>query len=230
MKILFAATAALGVSAAFAADDPRVLSAVELKERAAKPVIIVAPTYPEAAVREGREGTVDVAGTVSAGGILEDAKMTGASDDFIAAVREVMPFWRFTPLYGVDDCEPKPAPGAVRVWFEMKGGKPAISVSRGTAPTAGPEGSELPRELKALKRIEPRYPQAAIRAGRAGDVEALVLIDDKGDVKSVTIVPSTTPALFGEEVAHALRQWKFEPPAGGKPVCASYDIQFRLHG
>ena len=219
----------MGFSAmAVAAKDPRVLSLVELKERAARPVIIVAPTYPEAAVREGREATVDVTGTVNADGILEGATMSGAAEEFLGAVRDVIPYWRFTPLYG-DECQPKPAAGAIRVWFELKRGKPAISVSRGQGSVVDEPAREATAVLKVVKRVEPEYPHRAIRAGRQGDVEALALVDENGDVKSVTIIPSTTPPLFGDTVAEALKQWKFAPPPGGKPVCAYYEVDFRLH-
>jgi TonB family protein len=226
MKIFFLMPIAFA-GAAFAADEPKLFTEAEMKARAAQPVVIVAPTYPAAAARDRVEGTVDVHGLVLSDGNFDLKRVEGERDDLKAAVKDVIELWRFVPGYG-EDCSPRPVEAQLRVWFEMKDGKPSISISRPVKTPEPPRLDEAAGTLKAVKRSDPAYPPAAIRANKQGKVEALLLVGEEGDVKRVEIVPSTTHQIFSNEVAKALSKWKFEPRPGGKSVCAIYTVVFSL--
>ena len=212
---------------ALAQRDPRVLTDVEMKSRAAAPVVIVAPKYPTAALQEKIEGTVDVRGLVLSDGNFDLKQLEGEREDFKSAVKDVIELWRFVPGYG-EDCSPRPVESQLRVWFELGDGKPKISVSRATKTPDPPALEDADRSLKAVTRVDPQYPYGAIRAGVQARVEALMLVTEEGEVRRVEIVPSTTHRVFNEEVTRALSRWKFQPRPGGKSVCAIYEINFRL--
>ena len=215
--------------AAFAADEPKPFSEAEMKARAAQPVVIVAPAYPEAAAKEKIEGTVDVFGLVLADGNFDLKRLEAGREDMKTAVKDVIELWRFVPGYG-EDCSPRPVEAQLRIWFEMKDGKPSISVSRATATPKPPQPVEELARMHVVERVDPRYPQQAVRAGKQGDIEALMLVGDDGNVKRVEIVPSTTPKIFADEVARAMAKWKYAPRPGGKPVCLIHTVNFRLRG
>ena len=210
----------------------RVVTAEDMRAQAARPLMIVPPVYPKEAVDAKVEGIVDMLGTVLPDGRFEVRSYEAAPDreDFKAAVRDVVGHWLLSPAYG-SDCRPVAIEGAIRVWFEIKPWPKGatISVSRNTVPPAVPSPEGLDKvKLVAVKRVEPHYPEAAIRAGRDGDVEAYMRISADGEVEEVITAPSRAPIQFDNEVKYALARWKFEPRPGQPPICAFYDIHFRL--
>lgn len=218
------------LSAAVArADSPVVvLTDVALQQRAAKPMGIIAPTFPPAALAEKVTGTVDVIGDIGEDGKMRVTRMEAAPDreDFKAAVRDVIGLWRFSPRYE-QDCKPHATPGQVRIWFEMKEGKPAISVSRPLVSddTSPPEPEKI---LKAIRRTIPKYPMAAVRAGVDGRIDAYVRVTPEGEVDSLEIAPNLLPVQFERAVRDAVYWWKFEPRPGGKTVCGYDEFVFTL--
>jgi TonB family protein len=60
-----------------------------------------------------------------------------------------------------------------------------------------------------IKRVEPQYPEAALREHALGDAVLTARIDKNGDVESVNVVsgdPMLAPAA-----AEAVKQWKYKP-------------------
>jgi TonB family protein len=217
----------LAASAAHAS-DPRIVTEVEMQQRAARPVAIVAPQYPPAALQAKVEGTVDIFGTIKPDGHMRVERLEGSPEreDFKAAVTEVIGLWKLEPAYHAD-CRPHETPGQVRVWFELKEGQPAISVSRGVLPES-PRPPPESAALKVVKRVDPVYPRAGVYAGVQGTVEAFMEVGASGEVTNVEIVPNALPYQFDNAVVKALKQFRFEPLADAKPACAAYTINFRL--
>ena len=228
-SIVIAAASMLTAMAANAAGDPQVLSASEMKALAGRPVVIVAPKYPPDAEKEHVEATVDVIGVVAADGqfLVNRLEAVPDRDDFKQAVLDVVSYWKLVPSYGLLDCEPQLAEAQVRVWFEFKKGRSVISVSRSVPSPA--EANVMRANMKAVKRVEPKYPAYGIRQEMQGRIEALVLIGEDGDVKDVRIAPTALHAVFGNSVRSALQQWKFDPRPGQGALCTYYEINFRLH-
>jgi protein TonB len=63
---------------------------------------------------------------------------------------------------------------------------------------------------QVIKRVEPKYPEIARKAGIEGKVFVKVLVDTLGNVATVEILKSTNP-IFVEPAVNAAKQWKFKP-------------------
>lgn len=210
---------------------PRVMSEAELAEGAARVVMFVPPDYPPAALRENVEATVDVVGTVRPDGRLEVARMEASVEraEFRKAIEEVAKFWLFRPSYD-RQCRPREVEGRLRIWFEIKEGKPAISISVPRVDRAAVEArSPIERgTIKVVHRVEPRFPREAQNRGMTGAVEALMRVAPSGVVEEVVIVPGVHAKVFGPAVAEALSQWRYAPRDG--PVgCYQSEIVFNLN-
>lgn len=94
--------------------------------------LVVAPLYPTSLAVEGVTGSVSANLRVSPKGeLLEILSIASTPNqpEFVAAVRTVLPRWRFRKE--VDErCEPRESMGWLRVFFNMKDGRPRVSVSR----------------------------------------------------------------------------------------------------
>ena len=90
---------------------------------------------------------------------------------------------------------------------------------------------EHPKDApKVLKRVNPRYPEAARVARTAGLVKMDVLIDARGHVVEVKVL-SGAPNGLTEAAVTAARQWKFKPLVrDGKawPVLFPVVMSFKL--
>jgi TonB family protein len=228
IKRASAAAVAMFFVAVANADEARPIGDDELAARAAQITVIVPPDYPATALRDSIEATVDVHGTVRADGHLDVSRIKAVPDreDFRAAVTEVVRFWLFRPLYDAT-CHAMDVEGQVRVWFEIKEGKPAISISvppKEKVEEITPSDASL---YRAVRRVNPAYPGSALRAGREGSVEALLHVADSGEVEEVVIVPGRDSGVFGPAIVNALRRWRF--PAVERPFhCFTYNVIFRI--
>jgi TonB family protein len=80
---------------------------------------------------------------------------------------------------------------------------------------------------KASRRVLPRYPPLAKKAGMTGLVRVHVVVDERGRV--VEVSSSEGPALLKQVAEEAARQWFFEGIAGpGQPVRFTGYIDFNF--
>jgi TonB family protein len=190
--------------------------------------LFVAPQYPPGAAGEGIQATVDVIGMVREDGTLGPTRLEvkPEREDFRKAVEEVMAFWILYPKYD-DTCHYTPVEGQVRVWFEIKDGKPIVSFSMPRRKEAAPLPGAPAEIYRAIRKTEIRYPYAARREGREGTVVALLHVPDTGEVERIAFVPGRHNEDFSSEVYEGLKRWKF--PATPRPLhCFEYTIEFRL--
>lgn len=110
----------------------------------------------------------------------------------------------------------------------------------GEGPPGGPPGggSGTPgpvmrhhTDLVPLKRVEPRFPEAARSFARGEErCTVRVVVDEHGEPAQVT--PRTCPVLFQRAAIEAAEQWRWAPYlVDGQPSRAGFDLQFvfRLH-
>jgi TonB family protein len=110
----------------------------------------------------------------------------------------------------------------------------ALPKADGTTPaTAAPPTKDQPLSnfgllnAKASRRVLPRYPPLAKKAGIVGLVRVHVVVDESGKV--VEISGSEGPALLKQVAEDAARQWYFEGIAGpGQPVRFTGYIDFNF--
>lgn len=112
----------------------------------------------------------------------------------------------------------------------------------GIGATACPEGARCEglgsgpleighSELEILDRADPRFPEAARRAGYTDErCDAAVSIGRDGRVYDVKV--SRCPVVFHREVERALSRWRFAPVTtdAGAPVEARTRIRVRFRG
>lgn len=85
------------------------------------------------------------------------------------------------------------------------------------------------KSLKPVKKVIPLYPEDLKEEGIAGEVAIMVIIDEKGKVKTPSVFRSLHPELDNLAL-EAVRQWKFEPYIYGKnpiPVPSFLSVIFK---
>ena len=168
---------------------------------------VVEPAYPKALLAAGKGGHVDITGTVSPVGELENATYTPdspASQAFVEPLREVVPFWKFDSETD-DKCRPVTKEVTTRMFFEVVDGKPKVSVTQAIAQKAKPE-------MRPIKRVRPDYPRRPQAAGHESTVYASAEITPEGNVASTQAWPypsHLSGTIFRDTVQGALMQWQF---------------------
>jgi protein TonB len=98
--------------------------------------------------------------------------------------------------------------------------------------TAPPDFVPFEKEPTAVKKVEPKYPDLALRAGLEGNVFVKVWVDKEGKVRKVVLLKSDAP-IFEEAAMTAAKQWVFTPAVmqkGPVSVWVSIPFRFRLTG
>ncbi len=98
--------------------------------------------------------------------------------------------------------------------------------------TAPPDFVPYEKEPTVVKKVEPKYPDLALRAGLEGNVFVKVWVDKEGKVRKVVLLKSDAP-IFEEAAMAAAKQWIFTPAVmqkGPVSVWVSIPFRFRLTG
>jgi len=98
----------------------------------------------------------------------------------------------------------------------------------------GPPPDFVPyeKEPTVVRRVEPKYPDIALRAGLEGNVFVKVWVDKEGKVRKVVILKSDAE-IFNQSAEDAAKQWVFTPAVmqkGPVSVWVSIPFKFRLTG
>lgn len=213
------------------ADDPKEWLSIKL---------VVSPTYPPAHLAAGKTGHVDVQLRLDEfGKVVEVKKVEATPMDaaFEMAAREVLKFWLFKPPVS-EQCVPIASDGNVRLWFEIRDGKPAISVSSLPDPTAKPREQAAWRPMINYRQMAAsvRYPYAARRLDAQGDLFSIMTVDAgtgevmDAEVSHAVVSHGNAKQHFRDEIVRALMRGRFEPrPAEtGKRFKACIEFKFRL--
>lgn len=92
------------------------------------------------------------------------------------------------------------------------------------------EAGDVDEEARALKAVNPVYPERAKKLGIAGYVKVYMVIDVHGDVTGANVL-SVNPQGYGfeGEALKAIRAWKFEPAKlGNYPVAQKATKEFKF--
>jgi protein TonB len=88
------------------------------------------------------------------------------------------------------------------------------------------------KEPTVVKKVEPKYPEIALRAGLEGNVFLKVWVDKEGKVRKAVILKSDAE-IFNQAAQEAAQQWVFTPAVmqkGPVSVWVSIPFRFRLQG
>ncbi|MCK9181350.1 MAG: energy transducer TonB [Fibrobacteraceae bacterium] len=92
------------------------------------------------------------------------------------------------------------------------------------------EAGDVDEEARALKEVNPSYPDRAKKLGVAGYVKVYLVIDVYGNVSEAHVL-TVEPAGYGfeAEALKAIRSWKFEPAKlGHYPVAQKATKEFKF--
>lgn len=217
---------ALGLSAAgqAAGAEPE----LTIPPRAATPVAVITPDFPAGATLPAGGVRVDVEGTVAPDGrfLARSLRTEGDFPNFVAAVAEVLPGWRFEPAVDEQACAPVASASHLSVWFERSDSAPRILVSRPTD-----ESTPMPLPAYTLGRA-PRIDYPFGMEGVEGGVKVLIQVRPDGGVASVKVRTSFPPGAFDHTaVSHAARtrvMWDDAEPEGN--LCLQREYVFCFEG
>ena len=186
------------------------------------------PVYPQAARREGWEGTVVLRITVGAGGDVKNVK-TQTSSGFSAldeSAAQSVKRWRFDPAKDGEFRIATMVDLPIRFDLDEYG----IQSSR-EEPEPEPEPEPAPEKKPArlVKSARPPYPQTARQQGWEGTVMLRMTIGTGGDVEDVTIKESSGFSELDESAAQSVKSWQFEPAKlGDDPISSAVDLPVRF--
>ncbi len=176
----------------------------------------VNPVYPEEALRQKIEGKVVIEATTDEKGNVVAAKVLPAKNPqplleeaALAAVKQ----WKYEPF--LIDGKAKGMIFTVTMNFALNKEKKAALIL-----------GDSKRRPKILKKVNPVYPEEAVRQKIEGKVLIGATCDEKGDVVAAKVLPAENPQPLLEEAAlAAVRQWKYEPfLVKGKPMPVHFTV------
>jgi periplasmic protein TonB len=116
---------------------------------------------------------------------------------------------------------------------EASGADGGVSVEQDiTIDEDGPPADFVPyeKEPQIVKKVEPKYPDLAMRAGLEGKVIVKIWVDKEGKVKQVVVLKSDAE-IFNEPSVEAAKQFVFTPAYmnnGPVAVWVSFPFRFKL--
>ncbi len=112
-----------------------------------------------------------------------------------------------------------------------EGSGDGIAVSQDiTIEDEGPPADFVPveKEPVIIKKIEPKYPELAMRAGMEGKVWVKIWVDKEGKPKQVVVLKSDND-IFNEPSIEAAKQFMFTPAVmNNGPVAVWVSVPFRF--
>ncbi len=177
----------------------------------------VDPKYPEEALKVKVEGKVVIEATTNIAGDVVEAKVLQGHPLLRQAALEAIKQWKYEPY--IVEGEKKPVQFTVMMNFRL----PRESTDKPIALSAQ-------QSPKLIKRVEPKYPPEALKAGVSGKVVIEATTGKEGDVTDTVVIdghPLLNPAAL-----EALRQWKYEPyliDGVKKPVKFTVVMNFKLY-
>jgi TonB family protein len=173
----------------------------------------VEPEYPTKALEERLQGTVVLKAETDRQGNVVHVMVVEDHPIFTQSAKAALMQWKYEPY--VIDGQATPVAFTVAFDFQLRQG----SVDKGSG------------RLKPwlLHRVNPAYPNTALKAMLKGTVVVEVEIGPDGSVINARVLRGH-PLLNGAAL-RAVRQWKYEPNealAGGKTVKVTETIRFEL--
>lgn len=127
---------------------------------------------------------------------------------------------------------------AARSWLEEAAGMKftsaeAISVQRdldAASAKAALANAVIPvNRLSIVKSVQPEYPSRALAGKVEGWVELAFTVNEKGNVKDVTVQAASNPGTFDDAAVKAISQWRYQPYLrDGKPATVHSSVRIRF--
>jgi len=197
---------------------------------------IALPVYPFELLRQRVSGEASVSCMVATDGTVVHTKVTRATrPEFGAALAAALEATKFA--HATREGEPITSVLGFRHSFnprdrseqDWQAELDLLERSLRRPQTLG-RARDLDRPLRAREQPAPAFPPTLLPKGVGGEALIEFLLDEEGRARLPRIVSATDPQ-FGYAAAHAVAQWRFEPPtARGVPTVmrVSIPITFRV--
>jgi protein TonB len=109
-------------------------------------------------------------------------------------------------------------------------GGEGIAVEQDITIDEGPPADFVPveKEPVPIKKVEPKYPELAMRAGLEGKVWVKIWVDKEGKPKQVVVLKSDAE-IFNEPAVEAAKQFVFTPAyMNNGPVAVWVSVPFKF--
>jgi TonB family protein len=105
----------------------------------------------------------------------------------------------------------------------------AMTAAQKPCPFRAPVGETGLRKQKALKRVEPTYPEESLKRNVTGKAIVQILVDENGKVPDAKVTEAPDQ-LIGQVVVEAAKQWEFKPPPKiqGWQICYESTLSFKF--
>lgn len=196
--------------------------------------VFVAPRYPKELLAAKTEGSATVGLLIGEEGKVIGTRVIQADrPEFGLALQAAADRFEYYPA--LKDGRPTKALLAFTQKFETDNTMIASEEERRVLrlETKHPEqvlsAAALDRPLHPLMRTPPVYPKSNTLAHvDRGQAEVEFLVDTAGDARLPRVISASDPA-FGYAAAHAVSEWKFDPPMShGKPAVVRVRIEFEF--
>jgi TonB family protein len=183
-----------------------------------KPRLIrkVDPNYPEKAKKAGIQGRVVVTAVTDVFGCVVEAKVIKGPEALRETAVNAIKQWVYEPylINGV----PKPVKFTVVVSFNLDEDK-----------DKKPSAISAEERPKLIKKVNPKYPKEALKAGIQGKVVLEATTDKNGNVVDAMVIDGHS--LLNKAALEAIKQWKYKPfimNGVKKPVRFTVVMNFKL--
>ena len=104
-----------------------------------------------------------------------------------------------------------------------------VTAAQKPCPFRAPVGETGLRKQKAVKRVQPTYPEESLKRNVTGKATVQILVDENGKVPEAKVT-ETPDELIGQAVVDAAKRWEFKPPpkVQGRQICYSSTLSFRF--
>ncbi len=173
---------------------------------AKKPKIVkkVSPVYPEDAVKKRIEGIVILEAVIDKNGKVKESRVITSPDPLLtAAAAAAVKQWVYEPYSVRGGCQE--VLFTVTINFSLK--KETGAKGEDDNALTRLEGSQ---KLKLIKKVDPVFPEAALKNKVQGSVILEAVIDELGKVMEVHVTSSPDP-LLAKAAMDAVKQWEYMP-------------------
>ena len=135
-------------------------------------------------------------------GNVKEVKVVDGVPQLDQAAVHALKQWKYEP-YTVNGVK-KPVKFTVIVKFNLK------KKEGGKTGTGEPVALSAQQRPKLVKKVNPQYPEEAVKAGVQGKVVIEAVTDHQGRVTEAKIIDGVDPIL-NDAALKAIKQWQYEP-------------------
>jgi TonB family protein len=173
------------------------------------------PKYPEAAIKAGIQGKVVINATIDVEGRVVDTQVIDGPQELREVAQEAIKQWQYEPYYLDGVARAVKFTVIVKFNLDKKKDQKPISLSTDQKP-------------KLVKRVDPKYPEEAIKAEIQGNVVIEATTDTKGHVLQAKVIEGHP--MLNTAALEAIKQWQYEVYyLEGEPTPVTFTVVMKFN-